>query len=199
MESRPKINMKNKITNFFGGLGYLACIVQWLWTVLLFIEPIKDFLIIFVPTIEERIDKPQIAVLEYNPLIAIISTVITIIFLGLSIYLIYKVPTSLAKNSNRIVHETTKAVTPLIIKATHQKQTKKILLKLTARIVFFIKLFLIVAPLILVLASGLIDKQVFEARISITTGIFLASVSLLWFSIEYTLAKIFHIKFSEIW
>lgn len=199
MKPKPKSKIKKLTIDFFGGLGYLTCITQWIWSIILYFEPLKNLsnklmVIKTVEKIEENIT-PEVA---YNPSSTIISIAITLIIIGLTIYVVTKIPIKLASNSKKIVHETTNKLTPIIIKITHQKKSKKTILKLTPKILIAIKLVVIILPVLLALSSTLLaDDQVFDIKISLIVSLFLMSMSFIWFIIQYIMAKIFQISLIE--
>ena len=100
MQKITKSNFKKGLVNFIGGTGYLFCVVLWLWVVLLYFSFVEKFVNYIAPTQEVVIDQPVVQTVNAQPsnLIYFFGIITIIIVIILSIYLIYKVPTTIAKN-----------------------------------------------------------------------------------------------------
>lgn len=119
--------------------------------------------------------------------------------IALTIYILVKIPISIAKTGNVITHKAAETITPVVARAQHKKDTKSFRAKLTPRLVTAAKLLLVIVPLVVTVASGLLEKQSIDYTIAIVIGGGLASFSVIFFVIQYVLAGLLRIKSSELW
>ena len=199
MKDRSKSNIKTKIVNFFGGCGYLGNIVQWLFSILLFFEPIKDFVIFITPEVQTDNKVVLDAGSLPEPFLLITGLVITAIVVILCVLVIIKLPHETAKNSTAVVHGVAKNTAPILLKLQHKKNTTKNKLKLTSEIVFYIKMALIIAPVFLAYASRFLSYQNILPEIALIVSLFLAIVSMSMFGISYLLAYLCKITPADVW
>ena len=186
--------------NFFGTFGYFVCLLQWFWGIILYFNYIESLALFITPSIESPVVKP-VAVIETAPNIplVILSVVITIIMVAVTIYVIIKIPSTIYKTSKKIVRSTAENITPIVLKIQHKKDTKKVHLRLTFRLIIFIKISLIIIPVILSFASQFMEKQPFDYYIVMYVGLWLAVFSTLLFAIQYILASLLSINRQDIW
>jgi hypothetical protein len=90
-------------------------------------------------------------------------------------------------------------VVPVIIKTQHQPDTKKARAKITWKLIITLKLVLVIVPVLLTAASGLLEKQSIDYSIAMVLGCGLACFSLLFFVIQYALAGLLRTKIARLW
>jgi len=129
----------------------------------------------------------------------IILVVVTIIMVALTIYILIKIPSTIVRTSKNIVHKTAEDATPLILRIQHKKDNKSNHLKLTPRLVLFMKIIILIAPVVLSFTSQFIDKQVIDFYIAMYASLWLACVSVIFFVFQYILASLFAIKRQDLW
>jgi len=196
-----KVNLKTKISNLFGAFGYLSCSLQWLWAVLLYFSLINA-LFLFVKSNDavEVVDKAQVIASPSSDIsVLIFSAIIIVVMLVLTIYVIIRIPSTIVKTSKKVVNETAEGLTPLLLKVQHKKDTKKRHLKLSSRLIFVIKGILIIAPLILSLLSRLLSQQMVDYSVAVVISLWLAGFSIVFFCLQYLLAKLFAIRMRDLW
>ncbi|MDP3443904.1 MAG: hypothetical protein Q8T08_13685, partial [Ignavibacteria bacterium] len=132
MNKKNKNNIKTKISNAFGVLGYLFCFLQWLWVILLYFGLIMNLALFISPNNPQDTSVAVIApgaATEIDPFVSIIITVISIVILivmlALTAYLLFKIPSTIVKTSKKIVFEAAEKAVPLVLQAQHKKETKK--------------------------------------------------------------------------
>lgn len=88
---------------------------------------------------------------------------------------------------------------PIVIKVQHKKDTKKLHARLTSKLILAIKLLLVVIPIALTAASGLLEKQSIDYPIAIVVGCGLAGFSVAFFAFQYVLAGLLRVKMPGLW
>lgn len=201
MNKIDKANFRKGFVNLLGAFGYLFCALQWLWAMLLYFSLINSlFLLISANSTKINIDKTPAAV---GPSVGIpfiaFSVIIIVVMLALTIYVIFKVPSTIVKTGKKLVNETAEDIMPLLLKAQHKKDTKKRHLKLTSLLVLIIKIGLLITPLALSLLSRFLEKQMFDYNVVIFISLWLAGFSFISFCLQYLLAKVLAVKRQDIW
>lgn len=192
----------------FGSIGYFFCSMQWVWAFLLYFSLIKLFALSMVPEnkseslpIQPAIPRPDVMVAgNAGPDIffIIFAGLITVVVISITIYVIIKMPSTIAKASNNIVSSAAENVTPIILQIQHKKDTKKNHLKLTPLLILMMKIILIIAPIGLIIASQLVPDKFISFDIAMCVGLWLFCVSFIAFLIQYSLAKLFLLKLCDI-
>ena len=195
-----KYNFKRKLSNFFGALGYFACLMQWFWAVMLYSSILKSAIVYFSPNTNEVVTKAD-AVVSSGPnmLSVIFAVIVTIFVLILTIYVLIKMPSTIIKTSKKAVSEAAEGVAPIVLKVQHKKDTKKNHIKLTAQIIVVIKIILIIVPTCLTFASQLLKTQIFGFYIAIFVGVWLAVFTVVFFILQYVIAKAFAVNVKDLW
>jgi hypothetical protein len=194
-------NFKKNFTNFFGVSGYLFCLLQWFWAVMLYFSVIQSTTLFISPDAGNRqIEQTSDFTLTLpDPLKWIVFVVVTIAMVALTVYVLIKMPMNIIKNSNKAVHKAAETVAPMVMKVQHKKDTKKSRIKLTARLILGIKVLLVVLPLAFTLASGLLEKQYVDYSVASIIGYGLAFLSVGGFALQYLLSRLFRVKMQELW
>lgn len=195
-----KTSFQQKLTNFFGGLGYLNCFLSWLWASLFYVSILLDSDYLQKEKIvEPMITKPPVSTVT-NPGSALLAAIVTVFIIGITIYVIYKVPKAIAKKSKNLIHDTAVRSVPLVNRFSHKKLTKSRRLKLTPKIILFLKLFLVLIPIPAVLATRLITGDfLLDSSTNLFISLILVAGCLMAFSIQYGLAWILKVKPDKIW
>lgn len=202
MKEKPKTSPKAKLVNFFGALGYIFCTLQWLWTALLYFSLINAFVLFISPSANKPVPTPPASaplIPQSSPLFIILAILITTSMIALTIYVIYKTPSTLAKTSKKIVHNTAESAAPIVLHIQHKKDTKKVHLKLTTTIIILIKMLLLFTPVALAIASNLLEKHMISYDIAIIASLWLAGLGTAAFGLQYTLASILSVTKQELW
>jgi hypothetical protein len=128
----------------------------------------------------------------------ITTAVITVFMIGLSLYIIIKIPSTLIKASKKVVQTATENATPLLLHAQNKKDTKKNRIKLTPLLTMIMKIILVFIPVIFSFMSQYLEKQTIDFYIAIFVGILLACFSLLFFVFQYLIAELLMVKKQDI-
>lgn len=199
--AKAKTNsIKPKIANFIGAFGYLFCFLQWFWAVILYsgyFKPVAEFL---NHNDVSTIPAPIVPVQPMSGLPLTVATVIIVTAMIIfTVYIMFKMPSIILKSSKNVVHETAETAAPIVAKFTHKKETKKLHIKLTARLVVAIKAGLIILAILAMALSKLVEKPVFDYKIVIIIGLWLAGCSIVLFAIQYLIAKLLKVDISKLW
>lgn len=138
------------VVNTIGVFFYLTCLFQWAWSALPYMPGIIQFLDMFQSKPDQpvsHVNAPSLISSAPTPLVWIIGTLITIAILSLTIYILIKLPISIAKSGQKLTQKTTSYILPAV--SRHVKLTPKKRQRLTARIIIDIKIALSVLPVIL--------------------------------------------------
>ena len=188
----------SKPSNFFGGLGYISVIGQWLWTIALVLptllenESFKQFIL---PDQSTTVQSPVTPFDENSIFMIVVAAAVTVVVLLVTIVVLIRLPIALVRTSQKTVTSAADAIVPTI---THHKPlSKKKRAVLTARIRLYIKFALSVIPLLplLFVTSSSIGL---DSSIALLIGAILAIGSLVWFSIQYGSAKLLKQPFENL-
>lgn len=200
MKQKTERNIKKNLANFFGSFGYLVCSLQWSWAILLYFSVIQSTVSFIAPHTITQSEQPHS--LTFTPpgqFEMIILAIFAALMVILTIYIIIKTPIGIVKASSKVVHQTAETMIPIVMKVQHKKETKKFYAEMTAKLILIMKLLVIIAPVALAAGSGLLEKQSIDYSIAMIASWGLASGSIAFFAIQYTLAGVFRVKLSELW
>ncbi len=189
MLTQPK---RQIIVNTFGTFGYISLVLQWLWVSVLFLpqlfenDGVKDF---FMPPVDIT-STPHV---EFHtpPLLAtVLAIVITVVVLMITVMVLLRLPTTISRSGKKATLKTAEKIIPIL--AHHQKlpATKK--RQLTIQTIRTLKFVLTLLPFLLLLLVTVIPTSL-PSDIVMFVGGFLTLGTLLWFGLEYTLARILKI------
>ena len=142
------------LTMVSGGLavlGYVSCTLQWLWLCVtalpsLLKSGVLDDFIKSEPTEQTVLISPLFTT---SPITVAFIGFVTLVMLAITIYILFKLPTAIAKTGEVIVHTATESVVPVI--THHQKLPAKKKSRLTRKVSFYIQLFATIVPLVSIL------------------------------------------------
>jgi len=203
-KAKIKKGIKLKLVIFFGFFGYTFCVFQWFWALVLYSSLLK--LLTNLTSSSNNITDDN-SIIPIAPLAGTSEPNIFMIFLGvivmgaaiaLMVYSFMKIPSVISKTNKKIVNQTVEFAAPVVSKIQHRPDNEKFRLKITPTIVIAIKIFLTIIPIIFSLASGLLSEQFIDYKIAIFISLGLAIISFVFFTIQYFLAYILHVKKADI-
>jgi hypothetical protein len=193
-----KYQRSTRPSNFFGGLGYLSVITQWLWTTALLLPMLLEndsFRKLILPE-QTTSSEPSNLIFDENSLVMIIiAIIVTSLVLIVTFVILIRLPVALVKTSRKSVDSAVEIIIPVL---THnQPVPKKRRDILSVKIRIYIKLALSILPPIplLFIKSAAIELDLTTA---ILISIALAIISLLWFAIQYGLALLLKLPFQKL-
>lgn len=200
MKQEPVRNIKRSSANFLGAFGYLFCFLQWFWAIMLYFSMVQSVALFVAPSAHQQSQlSAGLRLALPSSFELIVVAIIIAIMIALTIYLLIKLPMNIVKTGNKIVHKTAETMTPIVMRAQHKKDTKKLHARLTSKLILVIKLLLVVIPIALTAASGLLEKQSIDYSIALVVGCGLAGFSMAFFTVQYALAGLLRVKMSELW
>ena len=179
-----------RLANSFGVFGYLSLCFQWLWAgaallpSLLENKSVRHFLI---PEPSQNITAQQPLEAAFSPILFLVAIIITVVVIAVSAIILIRLPIAIAKTGKKTVQSTAQAIIPVV--THHQKLPAKKQRLLTARIIKYIKFTLCILPIILlfvfinITTSQISDELLIFLEATLTIG------SLLWFSLQYLVAR----------
>lgn len=171
------------LPRFLAGSAYFVCMLQWLWIIILVLPTLIDsgLLASFAPP---RVEKPQVAIVDdtsQSPLLLITGGIVTLLMIVLTIYILIKFPSKVAQNGSTIAHKAADVIVPVV--SHHKPISPKKRRTLTARVLFYVKLALVLAP---VLACYLVpETNTINADLIRFIGSILAMIAVGLFALEY--------------
>ena len=188
----------NRLVNVFGSLGYTALAVQWLWSMLIISIPYVDndsFRGYMMPAESSSTPTPLVTDIP-EPVATVLMLVVVLFAISISIYAIIAVPRSAGKAGGKATKVAVQAAVPKISK--HKKLTKKERIGLSERLTWGVKALLVVLPLLLSLLP-IHDAVPLDRDVVIAASILLAIISLLWFTLQFIVVKIYKIDPANVW
>lgn len=184
-----------KIANFFGALGYLSLLLEWLWVFGLLLYPqVKNLSFILPDSAPAQKPQPSLTTID-STFALIIGTVVTMLCLLLIIYTIYRVPREIAKTSSRAAHVAASTVIPSLTR--HKHISKKESKRLTFAVVSYLKAAAIILPLLVCVIIP--DTLTLSKQIISIVAVFIAAWAIADFGIQLAFAKIAKLDTSKIW
>jgi hypothetical protein len=203
MSAHIRTTFKRRLANFFGGLGYLFCSLQWLAAILIYSSFIKAVLSSFSPAATKPVPiapiMPITIDLASNVPLMIVSVIITLAVVVLSIYVFVKIPSTIVKTSKNVVHEVAETAAPVVLRIQHVQDTKQNHKKVTLRITIVIKALAIVVPLVLSFCSQFTTNQALSFDVAMYLSILFAGLAVISFVVQYSLAGLLSVKHQDIW
>lgn len=189
--------------NTIAALAYLSCLIQWLLAVLPFASGLvrSDVFKTYVsdPS-NQTIQPPSIDIGTpeiFSGVFVIIAIALAVGVLVFAVIMISRTPAAVGKTGAKLTHSAAEVVLPVI--THHKKITPKKRGMLTARIVFNIKLALVVIPLLLVFVSPSDAFPAMSGDVLIFVAALCAGWSLCLFCLQTAIARILRVDLARIW
>jgi hypothetical protein len=200
MKQETKRTIKKGIANTFGSFGYLFDFLQWIWVGALYLSVIQSLSSIISSSGGEDVERPiGLSLTLPSPLTTVMVGAIVVVMLAITVYAFVSLPRSIVRASNKMVHKTARTMAPVVMKAQHKQDTKRNRIKITVKLVVALKVLLTLIPLLLTVASRLLEEQSIDYSIAMIVGCGLACLGAVCFAIEYLLAAFLRVKMSDLW
>src|SRR5688500_12260990 len=99
-----KISFRKLVANGLGTLGYLACLLLWTWTAILYLPMLLNndqFKQYILPPVTNEVTPPIVSA-SPSPLTLIFALVTTILVLVVTVIILIRVPVAIAKTGKTI-------------------------------------------------------------------------------------------------
>lgn len=186
------------VVNTVGTLGYLFCLLQWLWAGLLY-APLLAQTGIVEQILPKQTPKPapvEVAGGEPSLALLIIGVVITVFVIILTIVVLVRLPVAIGKTGKKVTQRTVSSVMPAL--THHKKLPEKQQKRLHLTISFLFKTILAIIP-IAVLLFVPIETLPFSANVLWTVTVFLAAMTAVFFGLQYLLVKLGKLDGKVVW
>lgn len=184
------------IANSFGALGYISMIVQWLWVLVILGYPLllhNDFSFL-LPRPSAASPPAPIDYGWFTPYATIIVIAVTVLTLCATLYVLVRMPYTVGRRSSGVVRKTAEVLIPVI---THRPLTKKQRYRLTYRVTWWVKILLVLSPLLLLVFAS--SETGIDQRAVGMVGMFCAACSALYFCLQRLLQYIWKLDPRLLW
>ena len=193
--------MKQPLVNTLGAFGYSSVLVQYLWTIITIGLPLLTSDMtkrVFLPQ-EPTEPAPTIDPISLPGFVEQIIVVASVIFaVAIILYAIVAVPRGIGRAGQRITRTSAQTVSTGVQRHRHQPMGKKHKRRLVSRFTWSFKYALAIIPLFLLIVP--VDPSIgLEQAVVIVVGLVAGGFSLLWFTLQYSLARLWHIGARDIW
>lgn len=132
---------------FFKVFSYIFTVLEWLWFTILLIPVLKatGILKLFLPNGEQQA-VPVAPHETASPMLLIFAAAITAVMILISIIALLRLPKTIAKTGDTVSHTVSEVIVPVI--THHKKVPQKKYRLLTDRVMFYVRLGLIIVPLV---------------------------------------------------
>ena len=170
------------LPRFLAGIGYMLCLLQWLWVIILVLPALLDsgLLQSLAPPPVEQVQEQSASSEASSPLLIVLGVAVTAVMLIVSVIVLIKFPIKVAQTGNTLTHKAADAIVPVI--SNHKKLSAKKKWILTQRIMFYVKAVLVLIPLT---ACFLVPYDAsFSREIVVFVGGVLATLAMCFFAFE---------------
>ena len=189
--SMPTRKTNQAVINGLGTTGYVFCLLQWFWMLVLYLDailPVVQTLISDEQPTPTPIPPPSQS--EPSLLVLFAAFAIAVAVIALSVFALAKIPRAIAQNGKRITHAPAKFIIPAITARHPLKPAEK--RQLSQRIIFGIKLLLCGIPALIpfvVFSDSLPQPVIF------TVTLFLFALSLSLFCLQALFSKLIKVPY----
>lgn len=186
------------LSNFFGSVGYLSIISQWLWTIALLLPLLLkngSFKQLVLPNKAAPTQTPGPVFDENSFIMIAVAVIVTALVLIVTVVILIKLPLALIRTSKKSVDTVVETIIPTI---THHKpvsKEKKAILSVKVRI--YIKLFVCIVPITPLIFVGS-DAIGLDQAIALLIGAALALGTVFWFTLQYASAKLLKLPLEKL-
>lgn len=192
---------RRKLVNFVGALAYLSVVIQWIMAVTLFAPLISEApLLNPEPVAVSPVESSAAASANDPSIFTFIGiAIIVLIMIALTAYVLAKMPATLARTGRKVVKDSSSAIVTVAIKAAGKKDGKRLREKLTPKIVFIMKVAVVLLPILLSFLSRYLEDPILSQYLALYLSVMLANGSFLLFIIQYGMAYFLGVKRADIW
>ena len=204
----PTISRFNRVktVNIFGALGYTNLVIQWLWAVLAVGLPYfqtsryADLLFGDNHTQKPTIVKPTTEISHGTSTVMVI--IVGIFSVAAIVYAIWVIPRSLGKAGAKVTKSSAIVTSDIIIKLRRHPKAQKASVtqkaKMAIRVSWLLKIGLMIVPVLLLLIPQESHSSISRYS-AVLAGLFFASFSVLWFSLQFLISKLLHLDQTKVW
>lgn len=189
------------LLNFLGSVGYVACLLQWLWMLLIFLPSMMRselFKAWFqpVPPSAPVVASQAAGSTTIPGYVALVVLVLGIVIALWALYAVFaKLPRTVARTGEKVTHTVAETITPIITK--HVPLPEKQRRDIPSLTIVIMKLVLVFTPLTLLLfAHGISISMSFELIMFV--GIVLFCWAFLFFALQYMSSLLLNVDYTKL-
>lgn len=179
--------------------GYFSSVLQWLWIGILFIPELlrNDSIrtLLMPPPADNQATRILPPIDDTSIIMTIIAISLTIIILGITAFVLIRLPIAFVNVSKIAIDKSTEVALPLV--THHKKLPQKQKRLISQRLRIYIKLIIVLLPVLLLSLTLIIPVEI-DVAIVLFVGAVLAVGSLLWFALEHITAHVLKIPFDKV-
>lgn len=193
--------MKQPLVNTFGAFGYSSVIVQWMWTIITIGLPVLTHDVtkqVFLPRQSSEPTPTVEPIALPGPIEQLIIIASIVLAIGVMIYAIYAIPRTVGRVGRAVTRGSAQKVATRVEHRHQQPMSKKRQRHLLSRLTWTFKYALATIPALLLFIP--VDPSVgLNQDVVIVAGLVMFGFSLLWFTLQATLARAWHIGARDVW
>lgn len=201
-KKQQKKDRRRKTVNFFGAVAYLSVVMQWVLALALFLPFIGNLSLLNPEPLPDTPETVVVAPAEPSDptLITFIGIAgIVLIMLGITAYVMARIPVTLARTGRKVVHESSSVITRATIKVSGKKSTKKLRDSLTPIVTLAMKALIVLLPMAITFSYRLTGELTIDPDTVLFASALIANISFALFSLQYCLAYLLSVKRADIW
>jgi hypothetical protein len=180
------------LANTFGTLGYVSCMLLWVWVSILYLPLIlgnEQVMEILLPSGEKSVVPPEPIAASLG--VIIFGLAITVVVMVVTVLVLIRAPLTIARTGKTMTTKAAHSLEPLVVHGRSlPPQDRR---RLTVSLIKLVKLLLVLIPVSAGLCTALVRVAVpFEVAMLVCS--ILALISVFWFSAQYACADILGIK-----
>lgn len=189
---RKKKTPSPRIANIPGGLGYVSCILQWLWAGIIYVPWLlsNDTFKQFILPNKTAQSAPEFHFALPSGVAIVIATISTVVVIAITLFVLVKVPSSVARGGKKVTQTSANALLPVI--THHKKVSAKKRRILNNTLIKSTKAAIVLLPVLFSFGAYILPVPL-QAEIIVVIAAALALGSILWFALQYGLAHVLHI------
>ncbi|HEU0266766.1 MAG TPA: hypothetical protein VFQ70_04010 [Candidatus Saccharimonadaceae bacterium] len=179
-----------RLADVLGGLGYVACVFLWLWTALLFFPWLKSLVSVRALLVERPAQVHSFTTVHYSLPGWLLYLLVAAAFFVVLVSIVYivRLPARTARSISHVTHTTARVVAR---KVTPQPaRTSRRLFVMTETITWWIKIALVLIPILAILIALLFLPMPLENSVVIAVTLYLVSWPVAWFLLQYIITII---------
>jgi hypothetical protein len=167
------------------GLGYAGIMTEWLWTAVIILPPLfKAGVFDFLVDQPSKLPDPVVHHADSSPFMIALASFITLIVLGITVYILIRLPVSIVKTGDKVTEKASAKLIPIVV---HHKPVGKVKNKrLTLRLKFYLCLTASLLPIAIVPFAAPVKAM--PSELVVLVAAFLAFWNLIFFSGAYYLS-----------
>ena len=192
-----KQRLQALIVTGFAGFGYLVVMTQWLLVLAVYLGLSSHYnwldgvtIPSEVPSVAPPVAQPS----SFGVFDAVIVVVVVAIMVIVTLYALRQLPGSIVRTGRAVTKVPAEALAPLLLERSNKAHTKRQRLRLTARIVLLLKVFLVALPVAALLPVMLFEYQPLEPVVMWSTALCLAAIAAFSFVVEWGATRVFRLK-----